>query len=208
MIGREVRIIFWILAPSLVLPFPFLAQSDSPKPKVNSHPLTVEQIAVYRAVLEDYTKGAGGALNLAKETELLERPKSNDKCIKRIDLEFAGNNARAVHQFSAGALGPKVVVVDPDRQNMQIEDNDPQKLVKKAIDQEKVSEKELDDSVKRAFETGLFTLSEIVFDKQHRHAVVAYSFVCGSLCGNGNTLVLNKVGQTWKVDHMCGGWIS
>ncbi len=208
MIGREVRIIFWILATSLVLPFPSLAQSDSPKPKVSSHPLTVEQIAVYRAVLEDYTKGADGALNLAKETELLDRPISSDVCIKGIDLEAAGNSALVVHQFSAETLGPKVVVVDPDRQSVQIEENDPQKLVKKAIDKGQVSNKQLDDSVKRAFETGLFTLSEIVLDKRHRHAVVAYSFVCGSLCGNGNTLVLNKVGQKWKVDHMCGGWVS
>jgi hypothetical protein len=54
--------------------------------------------------------------------------------------------------------------------------------MKRAIDdREEVTEKQVDDSVKRAFETGLFTLTEIIFDKQHRRAVVAYSFVCGGL---------------------------
>jgi len=30
-----------------------------------------------------------------------------------------------------------------------------------------------------------------------RRAAVAYSFVCGMLCGNDNMLVLKKVGQYW-----------
>ncbi len=77
--------------------------------------------------------------------------------------------------------------------------------MKSIDDHEKVTEHQLDDSVKKAFETGLFTLSEIVFDKQHRRAVVAYSFVCGGLCGNGNTLVLKKIGQRWKISKRCGG---
>jgi hypothetical protein len=28
------------------------------------------------------------------------------------------------------------------------------------------------------------------------------------LCGNGNTLVLKKVGQYWRVTRRCGGWVS
>ena len=84
-----------------------------------------------------------------------------------------------------------------------------QNLVKKAIDDhQKVTTEQIDDSVKQAFQTGLFTLSEIVFDKEHRRAVVTYSFVCGTLCGNGDTLLLKKVGQHWRVAKRCGGWIS
>jgi len=96
-----------------------------------------------------------------------------------------------------------------NNKNRRSQANDPQKLIKKAIDDhEKVTDKELDKSTKKAFETGLFTLSEIVFDKQHKHAVVAYSFVCGGLCGNGNTLLLEKVGKKWKISKSCGGWVS
>ena len=69
----------------------------------------------------------------------------------------------------------------------------------------KVTDKELDKSTKKAFETGL---SEIVFDKLHKHAVVTYSFRCGGLCGNGNTLLLAKVGKKWKISKSCGAWVS
>jgi hypothetical protein len=100
-------------------------------------------------------------------------------------------------------------LVDPDRQERKIEESDPQKLMKRAIDDgEKVTDKQLKDSLKDAFVSGLFTLTEIMFDKQHRSAVVAYSFVCGGLCGHGNTLIMKKVGQEWRVSKRCGGWIS
>jgi hypothetical protein len=211
MMTLKIRDICAVVALGFVLSLTAAAQTDSSKPKVSSDPLPAEQIAVYRAVLEDYTKGAGGNLNLANKTELLERPGSDDACVKGLDLEAPQSSAWVVHQFATTeALGPKVVVVDPDQQDKQVKDNDPQKLIKSAIDDhEKVTDKQLDDSIKRAFETGLFTLSEVVFDKQHRHAVVAYSFVCGGLCGHGNTVVLKKVGQKWKVVNRCGGgWVS
>ena len=106
-------------------------------------------------------------------------------------------------------LNARIVLVDPNRQEKTIKENDPQNLVKKAVDDhEKVTDEQVDQSVKQAVETGLFTLSEIFFDKEHRRAVVAYSFVCGMLCGNGNTLVLKKVGQYWRVTRRCGGWVS
>jgi hypothetical protein len=90
-----------------------------------------------------------------------------------------------------------------------VEENDPQNLMKKAIDEhEKVTDEQLDQSVKQAFHTGVFTLSEIAFDKEHRRAVVSYSFVCGMLCGHGNTMVLKRSGESWKIAKRCGGWIS
>ena len=117
--------------------------------------------------------------------------------------------------FAKGSNSPlnvanmHIVLVDPDHQQKLIDENDPQILVKKAgDDHEQITDAQLDQSVKHAFEVGMFTLSEIVFDKQHRRAAVAYSFVCGSLCGNGNTLILTKSGQSWKVAKRCGGWVS
>ena len=58
------------------------------------------------------------------------------------------------------------------------------------------------------FASGMLSLSEIVFDRTHHHAVVSYAFVCGGLCGNGSTLILEKDGDSWKVKKTCGGWIS
>jgi hypothetical protein len=103
----------------------------------------------------------------------------------------------------------KILLVDPDRQQETIKKNDPQNLMMKAIDDgQKITDEQLDQSIKSAFHSGLFTLSEIVFDKEHRQSAVSYSFVCGGLCGNGNTLVLKKVGHIWKVAKRCGGWVS
>jgi len=197
---------------SLALWLAAAAQNDRPKPKVSSEPLTAEQIAVYRAVLEDYTRGNGGSLNLANKTEPLEQsaPFFDKECVKGVAQETADNSVPVVHQLNRSvALNPKFVLVDPERQHKKIQERDPQNLIQRAIDnREEVPDNKIDESVKQAFEVGLFTLSEIIFDKQYRRAVVTYSFVCGRLCGHGNTLVLKKAGQKWKVSKRCGGWIS
>jgi hypothetical protein len=132
-------------------------------------------------------------------------------CVRELELESAADAIPVIHMLTAAVASSsaKIVLVDPARQQMKVNKNDPQKVVNKAIEgHEKVTKKELDASVELAFSTGLFTLSEVVFDKQHRHAVVAYSFVCGGLCGHGSTLILTKVGQNWKVSKPCGSWIS
>jgi hypothetical protein len=81
--------------------------------------------------------------------------------------------------------------------------------VTKSVDgHEKMSEEQLNDSVTQAFNTGLFTFSEITFDRQHRHAIVSYNFVCGGLCGHGRTVVLKRLTRRWKMISTCGSWIS
>lgn len=188
------------------------AQNDASKPKVSSEPLTTEQIAVYRAVLSDYLKVYKGVLNVSNKTELLDQSDSsfNRACISGIPLESGGNLVPAIQQLnSTVGLNLKIVLVDPDRQEAKVKEGDPQNLVKTTIDDgENVSHKQIEDSVNQAFKNGLFTVSEIIFDKEHRRAVVSYSFVCGRLCGNGDTLILKKVDQKWVVSKRCGWWIS
>jgi hypothetical protein len=92
-------------------------------------------------------------------------------------------------------------LVDPKKQTKIVHDNDPDKTMREG--------KSVDSAVKAAFGTGLFSLSEIAFDKARTHAVVSYTFWCGSLCGNGATWVFEKVGNEWKqTDRNCGGRIS
>ncbi len=198
----------WVTVVLLAVSFCAVSQEVTPKPKVSDESLTTEQIAVYRAVLRDYLKGSDGALNVANMTEPVEQ--SDKACFKRMELGDIKLPGPVIHRLEPSLVSnPKIVLVDPERQQGAIKENDPQNLIKKAIDDhEKVTDEQLDESVKQAFQTGLFTLSEIVFDKEHRRAVVAYSFVCGMLCGNGNTLVLKKVGQHWRVTKRCGGWVS
>ena len=202
----------WAAAAIFVVSLFAGAQDDTPKPPVSNDPLTAEQIAIYRTVLEDYTKDGNGVLNVANRTEPLEQSGVGfDKaCFKGIELKTARTSVPILHKLDpAVVVDKRFTLVDPELQEDKIKENDPQRLVKSAIDDhQQVTDMQLDESVKRAFETGLFTLSEILFDKQHRHAVVAYSFVCGELCGNGDLLALTKVGNKWKVIKKCGGWVS
>lgn len=195
----------------LALTIGVAGQDAANKPALSKDPLTEEQVAVYRAVLEFYTKGGTvGVLNIADRTEPLSESGvwSDEECFK--SFESPGGSHPVVHKLNGALpLSEHYRLVDPDRQQEKVSANDPQHLMTKAIDEhEDVSKKEIDDSVKRAFEAGLFTLSEISFDKQHQHALVAYSFVCGGLCGHGGLLVLTKRGKRWKVRRTCASWIS
>ena len=184
-----------------------VSQDDSTKPIVSEESLTGEQVSIYRTVLKDYLRGSDGTLNVSALTEPLDQ---SDDCVKQMRLENLTAPAAAVHRLEQPLVpGTKITLVDPMRQRRAVAENDPQNLMKKAIDEhEKVTDEQLDKSVKQAFRTGLFTLSEIAFDKEHRRAVVSYSFVCGMLCGHGNTLVLKKIRQNWKIAKRCGGWVS
>lgn len=199
-----------LVAASLSLTFGFTPQDDAPKAKVTPDPPTDEQIAVYRAVLGSYSNGSKEILNVADKTETLNFSEDKD-CLKGIDLEPSITSTQAIHKLDDRMTkGRKdIVLVDGELQQKRIEENDPQKLMKRAIDDgEKVTEKQMDDSLRHAFAAGLFTFSEIVFDKRHQHAVLAYSFVCGGLCGHGNTIILKKVGEKWKQIKTCRSWIS
>ena len=197
-----------IAAVLLMISLRAVAQEDSFKPRLSDAPLTNEQIAVYRAVLKDYLKGSDGALNLANITSPIDV--SDKACFGGIDAGVIKESASVIHRIEPSVVAKtKIVLVDPDPQQETIKQNDPQNLIKKAIDEHQtVTDDQLNQSVKSAFGSALFELSEIAFDKEHSRAVVSYSFVCGELCGSGNTLVLKKVGQGWKVAKRCGGWVS
>jgi hypothetical protein len=189
-----------------------VAQDDSTKLRVSKEALTPEQLAVYRVVLNNFMKDSHGALNLSNRTYPLDLagPFFDKGCVNGIKLEETDNSVRVVHMFSSTTtLVPNVLLVDPKRQEAKVKQNDPQNLMKKAIDErEPVTGEQLDKSLELAFSTGLSSLSEIIFDKGHHHAIVSYSFVCGSLCGHGNTLIIEKTGDTWKVVKTCASWIS
>jgi hypothetical protein len=202
----------WMAPVSIALSLTSATQEDPQKLRLSDDSLTLEQVAVYRAVLKDYTKKSDTKLNLANKTEPLDQssPMFDKGCFAGFQIDITQPSRSAVHRIDPTlVLNTPITLVDPDQQRQTIEENDPQNLVKKAIDDgEKVTDVQLDRSVKKAFESGLFTFSEIVFDKEHSHAVVAYSFVCGFLFGHGNTLVLKKIGKEWRVTKTCGGWVS
>ena len=140
-----------------------LAQENPPKPTVSDAPLTSEQNAVYRAVLAVCLKGSDGVLNLANTTDPLDRVDTG--CL-RMDARFAKGSTTLVHRIDPSLVAnTKIALVDPDSQQERICENDPQNLIKRAIDGgEELTDEQLDQSLKKGFDSGLFTLSEKVGD--------------------------------------------
>ncbi|HKW64117.1 MAG TPA: hypothetical protein VJN89_16315 [Candidatus Acidoferrum sp.] len=157
------RQILAAIITTLSLAFAAAPQGDAPKAKVSAAALTEEQIVVYRAVLSGYSNGSNEMLNVADKTETLDLSEEKD-CLKGIDLESGNTSASVIHKLDDRVINAKkdVVLVDGELQQKRIEENDPQKLMKRAIDDgERVTEKRMDDSLHQAFAAGLFTFSEI-----------------------------------------------
>jgi hypothetical protein len=175
------------------------------KPKVSSKPLTAEQLAVYRVVLGNWMAQEMPAINLAIQTVPLGEtsPTGDEECAKGLDLEPAAPTV--VHRFrqqDLAQLGPgrTFTLVDPDRQKQEVRDNDPEQTIGNG--------RTIEDAVRNGFAHGVATLSEIRFDKGHKHAIVSYGFFCGSLCGNGGALLLEKIDGVWQRKSRCDEWIS
>jgi hypothetical protein len=183
-------------------------QKEAPKPKVSSNSLTAEQVAVYRALLEDFQDGTNSVINLANTTMPL---KSSERACLAGSIYRMESSVPIVHQLNSAILNSgRFVLVDTDRQEEMARASDLPSLPDSVFDVPIVPfTKQVDDSRKRVFDAlSHLTLSEIAFDKHHRRAVVAYAFVCPGLCGHGSILILKRAGQKWKITKRCGQWFS
>ena len=176
------------LAVILTLAVPFGAicaalQAAPPKRESGNDTLSDEQLAVYRAILNEYMKDSRSSLTLSRQTIPLV---VLEGCLKGFKLEQTNNSVGKVHEFNtlhtfAKAPAPNVVLVDPQP---QIEEPKPGSVWPD------------------------LSLTEIAFDKDHLRAVAGYGFLCGHLCGNGKDFVMEKTGNQWKVARTCSFWIS
>jgi len=192
---------------ALVIVFATLAaaqEATEAKLKISDQPLTAEQLAVYRVVLHGLMDNEMSAINLSVQT--IPFPTSGafygSNCGMKLDLEPAVSGI--VHRFRLADLpqlgSDKIGLVDPERQRKEVAENDPGKTIGEG--------RSIEDAVRNGFAHGLITVSEIRFDKEHKHAIVFYSFFCGSLCGNGGTVILEKVDGAWQRKSQCSNWIS
>jgi hypothetical protein len=185
-----------------------LAAFAREKPARNTAPLGADEISVYRAVLTEFAADKPSpTINISRETFTLDPSSSTigisrTGCLGDIRLENLSSIAHSFHDLPADVLIAKnMQLVDPRKQAKIVRDNDPDKTISRGTSVHR--------AVENAFETGLFSLSEIGFDKMHHYAVVSFRFWCGSLCGHGSTLVFEKVNGKWhKTARTCGGWIS
>lgn len=202
-------VLFAAIILGLGLPYP-VASSQTQKATKSTENLGPDEIAIYRAVLRQNApdnSGAPATLNVAATTHPLDLRSpldtlSDTGCLKGLRLDNLATASRSFHELSQDILPNNIAhLVDPKKQKKIAHDNDPDKTMREG--------KSVDTAVRDAFGTALFSLSEIAFDKEHTHAVVSYTFWCGSLCGNGATWVFEKLGNEWKkTDRNCGSWIS
>jgi len=180
-----------------------VAIAPSQQAKASEQPLTAEQLAVYRATLSRWMEQELSTINLSFQTVLLQTSgaSSDEECATGLNLEPA---SEVVHRFRTQDLqqlgSDKIRLVDPDLQRQEVAENDPERSIGKG--------KTVEEAVSNGFAHGLVTLSEIRFDKEHKLAIVSYSFFCGSLCGNGGTVVMEKTDAGWRRKSRCHSWIS
>ena len=176
------------------------------RPTRNAAILTADEIAIYHAVLARWASDSQGSLNVANKTVPLGTASpsalSNCACVEGINVEDDSPAFRSYRRLTPDILpGNNMHLVDPEEQSASVRINDPGVTTSQG--------KAIDDAVQGAFEAGLFSLSEIAFDRGHHFAIVTYAFWCGGLCGNGSTMVFEKIGSEWtRTDRQCGGWVS
>jgi hypothetical protein len=203
--------------------------SEKPSVILSDEPITDNEIAIYREILQNELKmqnpKENRTLNLANKTVPLQQSILSDGgCVIReiqksgevhkvdgvyrgevwltvccLDATFPETEKEKipiVHRLDAAvAASLRVVLVDPDKQ-------------RDIIDKIEYGNDPIKDVVERSFQAGLFTLSEILFNKERQQAVVSYGFHCGRLCGHGGTAVLKKDEGKWKISKRCKVWIS
>jgi hypothetical protein len=196
-----------ILITSLMLACvpPVLSQSSvQHPPKIADQSLRTDQLAVYRALLLSWFQESKDAVNLNSLTSRIDAtdPSSDQQCSKGLAMEEVRlGEVHRIQMQDLAQLGPfQFHLVDPKAGKTEVSDNDPGRAIQNG--------KSVDEAVKDGFAHGLLTLGEIRFDKAHTHALASFSFVCGSLCGNGITILLEKKDGTWKRKSECENWVS
>jgi hypothetical protein len=186
---------------------PLFAQSVDREPVLSKAPLTTEQVAVYQAFLRFYAKGGDTVLYVADTTDWLDLSelKQDADCSRsfgHLEFDQPKQSGPTVHRLDPSlAVAGRITLVDSAYQSEKVRENDPNKTMREG--------KPVDRAVSDAVASGLLTLSEIAFDKEHNKAVMSFSFFCGKLCGNGAVVLLKRVGRNWKVTkRSCGESVS
>lgn len=168
--------------------------------------LSADEVAVYRAVLHQWNSDTR-TLNVSDRTFPLDAASptnhiSSCECLRGMEVQSFVSASHSFHYLTRAVFPERNIrLVDADKQLTTIQSNDPQNGI--------AAGKSVEKAVNHAFASGLFSMSEIAFDRDHRQALVSYGFVCGSLCGSGGTWLLEKVDGVWKrIDRVCGGWVS
>jgi hypothetical protein len=167
---------------------------------VSKTPLTAEELELYGIFLDSFVGKGEGAVNFSERTFPLAFVDSDNEgsCIEGIKLKSSPEAGQTIHVFEASiADGHAIHLVDPSKHKLK----DPGKAIKRGDS--------VGDAVVAGFQAGLLSVSEIAFDEAHHFAAFKFSFICGSLCGRGGTLVFEKIDGRWKQSNRaCPSWIA
>ena len=170
------------------------------KPTTSQTPLSAEQLELYGIFLDSFVGDGKEPVNFSDRTLPFVLLDSDQKgpCLEGIKLNSSQDAAQTVHIFPTSiAEGRSIRLVDPKKHKLK----DPGKAIKNG--------ESVGDAVAAGFQAGLLSVSEVAFDEAHRFAVLRFSFICGSLCGRGGTLVFEKVDGKWrKSNRACPLWIA
>ncbi len=162
-----------------------------------------DEIAIYKAVLLQWIAGDRTALKVALQTYPLE-PFSEAgstpcECLRNIDVQTLAATSRSFHNL------PREIL---PRKNVRLVDADEYSKTTSSKDVGSARDYPGDPSMADVA-NGVFSMSEIAFDREHRRALVSYSFTCGLLCGSGLTIVFEKIDGEWRgIKVECSGWAS
>jgi len=152
--------------------------SPSSRASVENPLLSKEQIQVYKDFLNSYPSKAG-FIDIPRDTAVFDDAPT-DPCTQGLILEVRPESSRETHLLPSNIIG--------ENEHFRIVDT------------------ELKSSI--AHHHNLLRLSEIVFDVSHQHAVLRFDYHCGILCGQGDTVVLQKLYGRWKQVRSCTNWTS
>jgi hypothetical protein len=174
--------------------------ANKSKSTLSKSPLTAEALELYGIFLDSFVGKGEGTVNFSERTSPLTFGDSDNEgsCVQGIKLKSLGEAGQTIHMFEANiADGRAIHLVDPRKHKLK----DPGKSIKKGDS--------VGDAVVAGFQAGLLSVSEIAFDEAHHFAVFKFSFICGSLCGRGGTLVFEKFDGRWKQSsRACPSWIA
>ncbi|AXK71238.1 hypothetical protein DWG18_02335 [Lysobacter sp. TY2-98] len=154
-----------------------------------------ETAKVYEAFLASWDGKSKAPLNVAASAKPL-----SPQDLK--DISSCGGGEWEVAETSA----PLAVQLRALRQVRLIKPGelramDPGKLIARGVP--------VDEAVEKGFSHALLTLSTVTFERSGQRAALNYSFVCGRLCGNGGTVMLERTPHGWaRSKTECGMWMS
>ena len=185
--------------PALLLPLTCCAsvsaRSDSLKPKLSKTPLCGDQIEIYRSILRSNSKDLHHPLHLAFVTMPAEPFDLGEACTRAISP--AHGNGREIHRIdSAHVDGLDIALVDPELPDKILANRDSGNWSKDT--RWKASKEAYNHAFNQAFPTGLYWLSEVLFDESCERAIVTHGFVCNLLCGQSETVLFQKSAEEWQ----------